>query len=59
MDKKYSKNNSTLNSPHFSWGGTTPEWEKEATQVIQILENKEEKEKPNQENQTFYLRDRN
>jgi len=44
--KKYDQNyiiNKKI--PHFSWGGTTPRWSKEASRLKQFIEFIEEKKK--------------
>lgn len=59
MDKNNLKRKNFNKTPTFSWGGTTPRWQKEAEEVKDYIEEKEEKKDDLNPEKHYYLRDQN
>lgn len=58
MDKKNpSKNINKL--PNFTWGGTNPQWTREAKIIADKIEDVKAKDTEEKDNKHYYLRDYN
>ncbi|WP_129596807.1 hypothetical protein [Anaerophilus nitritogenes] len=51
---KNNRNKPKESLPHFKWGGTTPEWEYEAKNLVDYIDHEDEESKEEKEKKIAY-----
>lgn len=59
MDKNNLKRKNFNKTPTFSWGGTTLNWQKEAEELKDYINEKNDDIETNNSKKHYYLRDQN